>query len=94
MALLQRLAFAVLAPLIAVWVAITNPIPQIGGFLGGGDLLGLHLQSLGQRAIAAAAAVIGEQVRGRSELEAGDELAGGHGSFSSTASIFSKLMLS
>ena len=24
-----------LAPLIAVWVAITNPIPQIGGFLGG-----------------------------------------------------------
>ena len=23
-----------LAPLIAVWVAITNPIPQIGGFLG------------------------------------------------------------
>jgi predicted PurR-regulated permease PerM len=30
------LALAVpLAPLIAVWVAITNPIPQIGGFLGG-----------------------------------------------------------
>ncbi len=24
-----------LAPLIAVWVSITNPIPQIGGFLGG-----------------------------------------------------------
>jgi predicted PurR-regulated permease PerM len=24
-----------LAPLIAVWVAITNPIPQVGGFLGG-----------------------------------------------------------
>jgi predicted PurR-regulated permease PerM len=24
-----------LAPLIAVWVTITNPIPQIGGFLGG-----------------------------------------------------------
>ena len=24
-----------LAPLIAVWVAMTNPIPQIGGFLGG-----------------------------------------------------------
>jgi predicted PurR-regulated permease PerM len=24
-----------LAPLIAAWVAITNPIPQIGGFLGG-----------------------------------------------------------
>ena len=24
-----------LAPLIAVWVAITNPIPQIGGFMGG-----------------------------------------------------------
>jgi putative heme transporter len=24
-----------LAPLVAVWVAITNPIPQIGGFLGG-----------------------------------------------------------
>jgi predicted PurR-regulated permease PerM len=27
-----------LAPLIAVWVAITNPIPQIGGFLGGAVL--------------------------------------------------------
>ncbi len=24
-----------LAPLIAVWVSITNPIPQVGGFLGG-----------------------------------------------------------
>src|SRR5206468_20313 len=24
-----------LAPLIAAWVAITNPIPQVGGFLGG-----------------------------------------------------------
>jgi predicted PurR-regulated permease PerM len=24
-----------LAPLIAVWVALTNPIPQLGGFLGG-----------------------------------------------------------
>ena len=24
-----------LAPLIAVWVAITNPIPQVGGFMGG-----------------------------------------------------------
>ena len=24
-----------LAPLIAVWVTITNPIPQVGGFLGG-----------------------------------------------------------
>jgi predicted PurR-regulated permease PerM len=24
-----------LAPLIGVWVAITNPIPQVGGFLGG-----------------------------------------------------------
>ncbi len=24
-----------LAPLVAVWVAITNPIPQVGGFLGG-----------------------------------------------------------
>jgi predicted PurR-regulated permease PerM len=32
-----------LAPLIAVWVAITNPIPQVGGFLGGAVfvLLGL-----------------------------------------------------
>lgn len=32
-----------LAPLIAVWVAITNPIPQVGGFLGGSVfvLLGL-----------------------------------------------------
>ena len=27
-----------LAPLIAVWVAITNPIPQVGGFLGGARL--------------------------------------------------------
>jgi predicted PurR-regulated permease PerM len=32
-----------LAPLIAVWVAITNPIPQVGGFMGGAVfvLLGL-----------------------------------------------------
>jgi predicted PurR-regulated permease PerM len=32
-----------LAPLIGVWVAITNPIPQVGGFLGGAAfvLLGL-----------------------------------------------------
>jgi len=31
------------APLIGVWVAITNPIPQVGGFLGGAVfvLLGL-----------------------------------------------------
>lgn len=34
--LVTSLALGVpLAPLIAVWVAITNPIPQIGGFLGG-----------------------------------------------------------
>jgi predicted PurR-regulated permease PerM len=32
-----------LAPLVAVWIAITNPIPQVGGFLGGAVfvLLGL-----------------------------------------------------
>jgi predicted PurR-regulated permease PerM len=32
-----------LAPLIAVWVTITNPIPQIGGFLGGVVFVGLAL---------------------------------------------------
>jgi len=32
-----------LAPLIAVWVAITNPIPQIGGFLGGAVFVALGL---------------------------------------------------
>jgi putative heme transporter len=32
-----------LAPLIAVWVAITNPIPQIGGFLGGAVFVMLAL---------------------------------------------------
>ena len=34
--LIASLALGIpLAPLIAVWVAITNPIPQLGGFLGG-----------------------------------------------------------
>jgi predicted PurR-regulated permease PerM len=32
-----------LAPLIAVWVAITNPIPQVGGLLGGVVFVGLGL---------------------------------------------------
>jgi predicted PurR-regulated permease PerM len=32
-----------LAPLIAVWVALTNPIPQVGGFLGGAVFVVLGL---------------------------------------------------
>ena len=32
-----------IAPLIAVWVTITNPIPQVGGFLGGVVFVGLAL---------------------------------------------------
>ena len=32
-----------LAPLIAVWVTITNPIPQIGGFMGGVVFVALGL---------------------------------------------------
>jgi predicted PurR-regulated permease PerM len=32
-----------LAPLLAVWVAICNPIPQIGGFLGAVPFVGLAL---------------------------------------------------
>jgi predicted PurR-regulated permease PerM len=32
-----------LAPLVAAWVAITNPIPQVGGFLGGAVFVTLAL---------------------------------------------------
>jgi predicted PurR-regulated permease PerM len=44
MVLTSSLALGVpLAPLIAVWVAITNPIPQVGGFLGGFVFVALAL---------------------------------------------------
>ena len=32
-----------LAPLLAVWVAICNPIPQVGGFLGAVPFVALGL---------------------------------------------------
>jgi len=44
-----------LAPLIAVWVAITNPIPQVGGFLGGAVFV---LLALTQGAVIAVVALI------------------------------------
>jgi predicted PurR-regulated permease PerM len=41
-----------LAPLVAVWVAITNPIPQVGGFLGGAVFVMLGLTQGGAVGIA------------------------------------------
>ena len=52
-----------LAPLIAVWVAITNPIPQIGGFLGGAVFVMLALtQGAGIGLIALAIFLVYQQL--------------------------------
>ena len=52
-----------LAPLIAVWVAITNPIPQIGGFLGGAVFVLLAItQGAGVGVIALAIFLVYQQL--------------------------------
>ena len=50
-----------LAPLIAVWVAITNPIPQVGGFLGGAVFVLLGLTQGGAVGIACLLIFLGYQ---------------------------------
>jgi predicted PurR-regulated permease PerM len=50
-----------LAPLIAVWVAITNPIPQVGGFLGGAVFVLLGLTQGGAVGVACLLIFLGYQ---------------------------------